>query len=186
MSGASETQISRWPHWSVPAFHWIMAVLMVAAFTIGQIMEDTPRDQRLEIMGYHALVGISVLVLFFPRIWAVARLSRPHETDDPRIIRILARVAHGILYLVMVGLPITGLIAMTTIGRNFPVAGLFELPDFGRIEWLHEAAEDVHEFFVPVLVILVVLHVVSALWHHVIRHDDVLARYVPWLRNRSS
>ena len=186
MSDVSETQISRWPHWSVPALHWIMALLMAAAFGIGQVMEEVPRAERAEIMGYHALVGISVLVLFLPRILAVLHLSPPAVQDDPLLVKIMARIAHGVLYLAMIAMPVTGLLAVMTSGRNFPVAGLFSLPDLGRIEWLHEGAEEIHEFFVPVLVTLVVLHVIAAIWHHYIRHDDVLARYVPSLRRRDS
>lgn len=186
MSDISGTQISRWPHWSVPVLHWVMALLMVAAFAIGQIMEDFPRAERAEIMGYHALVGISVLVLFLPRVLAVLRLSSPAIRDDSRLVEISARVGHGLLYLVMIAMPVTGLLAVMTSGRNFSVAGLFSLPDLGRSEWLHEGAEEVHEFFVPILVTLVVLHVIAALWHHFIRHDDVLARYVPSLRKRDS
>ncbi|MBO9509702.1 cytochrome b [Thalassospira sp. A3_1] len=182
MSVISERQISRWPHWSVPVLHWIMVLLIIGAFVIGQVMEDFPRSERGAIMGYHALLGLSVLVLFLPRIWAILRQSPVAVGDDPRIVKMMARIAHGLLYLVMIAMPVTGLLAVMTSGRSFSVAGLFSLPDLGRIEWLHEGGEEIHEFFVPVLVSLVVLHVIAAIWHHFIRHDEVLARYVPWLR----
>ncbi|MFH1805664.1 MAG: cytochrome b [Pseudomonadota bacterium] len=172
------------PHWSVLLFHWTMAALILATFIIGQVMEDMPRAERLPVMGWHVLAGLAVLALFLPRILAVKRDKSGTRTRPSGWTGKIAALMHGLLYLAMLILPLSGLMAVMTSGRNFPVIGLFSLPTFGDIEWLHDLAEDIHETLIPVLVVLVILHVVAALWHHFVVRDEVLARYLPGRKKR--
>jgi cytochrome b561 len=76
------------PHWLVPVLHWGMAVLIVAVFIVGKIMEDLPREQRLPVMGWHILFGLAVLILFLPRIIAVlANVRRQHAASPENIVK---------------------------------------------------------------------------------------------------
>lgn len=170
------------PIWLVPALHWMMAALIITAFVIGKNMEDLPRDQRLLVMGWHILVGLSVLGLFLPRIIAVIANSRIATAKTGRVqdkANFAAWIMQGILYVLMLAIPLTGLTAMTTIGRNFPVLGLFSLPNFANNHQLHEVMEGIHGTMATVMIILAGLHGVAALWHHFVLKDDVLRRYLP-------
>jgi cytochrome b561 len=44
--------------------------------------------------------------------------------------------------------------------------------------WAHSAG-DVHDVLLYVLLALIALHVLAALYHHVLRRDDVLRRMLP-------
>ncbi|WP_085592710.1 cytochrome b [Thalassospira sp. MCCC 1A01428] len=170
------------PHWVVPVLHWGMAVLIVAVFIVGKIMEDLPREQRLPVMGWHILFGLSVLILFLPRIIAVlANVRRQHAISPENIVKtnLAARIMQGVLYFLMLAVPLAGLTAMTTIGRNFSVLGLFSLPNFTANHELHELAENVHGTMATILIILAGAHAGAALWHHFVVKDNVLRRYLP-------
>ena len=55
---------------------------------------------------------------------------------------------------------------------------MFAAPISGLLAWYGGvlSAADVHELFKPLIIILVVLHVAAALWHHFIRKDGLLNR----------
>ncbi|OSQ38814.1 cytochrome b [Thalassospira mesophila] len=181
-SDQPDTAMSGRPHWLVPALHWAMAALIIAVFIVGKVMEDLPRDQRLPVMGWHILIGLSVLVLFLPRMIAVfvnARQKRAQPPENAIKTNLAARIMQGVLYFLMLAIPLAGLTAMTTIGHNFPVLGLFSLPNFADNHELHELAENIHGTMATVLIILAGLHALAALWHHFVVKDDVLRRYLP-------
>ena len=45
---------------------------------------------------------------------------------------------------------------------------------------LSELAGEIHELLVIALLLVVAGHVLAALHHHFIRHNDVLRRMLPW------
>jgi cytochrome b561 len=68
---------------------------------------------------------------------------------------------------------------------NYPVTlfGWFQFPALvGENHDLHERLEDVHEALFYALLTVVVLHVVAALYHHLVLKDGVLRRMLPFAR----
>jgi len=64
--------------------------------------------------------------------------------------------------------------------------GVLPLPDLvSKDKELGDALKAVHQSFNFLLLGLVIAHVGGALKHHFIEHDDILARMLPFLRNKS-
>mgnify|MGYP006203818045 CR=1 FL=1 len=63
-------------------------------------------------------------------------------------------------------------------------ASLAVMPFVAPDEALAGGFHDVHETLFTILVVVVLLHVAAALWHHVFRGDATLARMLPrgWIQ----
>lgn len=55
------------------AAHWIIALLIIAAWPLGVYMHELPLSpEKLKLYAYHKWIGITVLLLFVPRIlWRI-------------------------------------------------------------------------------------------------------------------
>ena len=51
------------------AAHWLIAILILAAFPLGLYMHGLPLSpNKLKLYSYHKWIGMTVLLLFVPRI----------------------------------------------------------------------------------------------------------------------
>ena len=162
------------------ALHWAMAGVMIAGFVLGEIMEDMPRGpEKLTVMGWHVLAGLTIAALVIPRILARLRGTPALPPAMPLWERRLATAGHLVLYAVMLALPFTGLIAIITGGRAFPVLGLFEIPALGPVPGIHGGMETVHGILSKLFLGTLVLHVLATLWHALVRRDGIAGRMMP-------
>ena len=73
-------------------------------------------------------------------------------------------------------IPASGYMMMNFRGRN-PVFFGYEIPAlFQKNQSLKSLATDTHELLTTLLLVLVILHVAAALFHHFIRKDPTLKR----------
>jgi cytochrome b561 len=89
-----------------------------------------------------------------------------------------ARLAHGVLYLLLIVTVLLG-VANAWV-RGDTLFGLFKIPAFdpGNTE-LRESVEDWHGLSANILLALAGLHAAAALLHHYVFKDDVLRRMLP-------
>jgi cytochrome b561 len=68
---------------------------------------------------------------------------------------------------------------------NYPVTlfGWFQFPALvAENHDLHETLEEVHEFLFNAMLLIVVVHILAALYHHFVLKDGVLRRMLPFSR----
>jgi cytochrome b561 len=95
--------------------------------------------------------------------------------------RLLARLNHALLYVLLFAMPLSGW--MMSSARGFPVSwfGFFTLPDLvPKNKPLYDALLTTHQTLAWVLAAVVTLHVAAALKHHFMLRDDVLRRMLPF------
>ena len=163
------------------ALHWIIAVLFLAAFILGEIMEEVPRgDARLTVMGWHLLAGSAIFALFLPRL--LTRFFGRWTSDGagPDWARRGATLVYAAFYGLMIALPFTGFFAIASGRSPVPLWGNIELNPFLDLHFLHEAMEETHEFLVSLLIAVVAAHVAGVLWHKFVRRDGVWERMWPF------
>jgi cytochrome b561 len=167
------------------AMHWIGAALVVSAWVAGSMIDETPRGpERLAQAGLHAGLGLIVLAFTLARLGVrLGGGAPPLPAAMPGWERALAKVAHLLLYALMIGLPLGGIGMLMTRGQplEVPVLGAFTNPFPDPA--LREAFAAMHGVAARVLLALVVLHVVAVIWH-VARMDGVAARMIPGLPAR--
>ena len=170
------------------AFHWLVAVLILAQGAIGLSMVQmglTPAKVR--VFALHKSIGLTILALVLLRLaWRLAQRA-PREVPMPAWQRAAARLSHFLLYVLILALPFSGWLFNSA--ANFPLEwfGLFHVPSLtrGLDPVLKAFALRAHVVLFWVLVAVVAIHVAAALWHHYRQRDDVLRRMLPSPRKRN-
>ena len=175
------------------AFHWLIAALIVTNLGLGLWFGEfmTRHDALLyPVVQIHKSIGLTVLVLSLLRLgWRLINPVPPLPRGMSPIMRFLAHASHFGLYFLMIVIPLTGwlLVSASPLGNPTNYFWLFIWPNLPLFTGMtREALHPIHELFSTTHVVLawlsiaaVLLHVGAALYHHVIRRDDVLKRMVP-------
>jgi len=172
------------------ALHWLMAFFIVAMLVIGKIMVDLPDNDPDKFAFYqtHKSVGLTILALTLLRIvWRVIHKSPALPADMPRWEQVAAKATQGMLYVMMIAIPLTGwaIASSSTLGITTLWFGLFEVPSLPGIsadKGTEELAKTVRELLGNLTILLLLLHTAAALKHHFWNRDDVLKSMVPFLR----
>jgi cytochrome b561 len=139
---------------------------------------------RVELLGLHKSLGVTVLALIGLRI-LVRLASRAPAYAPPigRLNHIAASAAHALLYAAMIALPLSGYIHSMAGGHGFKWFGLFTVPDLvARSEAADAGAGRAHYLFAWAIGALLSAHLLAVLWHALLRRDGVLQRM--WPRSR--
>ncbi|MEJ8567493.1 cytochrome b [Elongatibacter sediminis] len=159
--------------------HWLMAALILGQVVLGKYAEALDRTpQKISLLMWHKSLGITLLLLALLRLgWALANPRPTLPPDTPPWRRHAVRLSHGMLYGLMLAIPISGWLYNSA--RNIPLS-LFRLipwpPLMEPDEALAPRLGDWHEGLVMALLVLVTLHAGAALWHHFHQRDSVLLR----------
>lgn len=164
------------------ALHWIIAVLMLYMLFPGHELIEVHKGETLSGWGptAHASLGILILLLSLARIgWRLLHAAPPLPATMPGWQIKATAVTHGLLYLLMLAIPLFGWLALAPFGaerldpgavtffRLFPVD---ILPNLG--EWTGE----LHEITGNLAKILIGIHVLAALKHQFIDKDGLMRR----------
>ena len=166
------------------ALHWLIALLIFAAFPLGLYMHELPLSPRkLQLYSYHKWLGMCVLLLVLLRVlWRATHRPPPLVAGMPRWQEVAAHGAHHGLYLLMLAVPLTGWLMSSALGFTVVWFGVLPLPDLvGKDKALGEALKAVHEFLNYALLLLVIVQVAGAVKHQLIDRDGTLARMLPFL-----
>ena len=167
--------------WPAKVLHWVGAILILLLLGHGWWMTHlAPRPDRLAHYNGHAALGYDLLALLILRLlwrWTHAVPALPAGLKPWE--RLSARSGHIGLYLLMFASSLTG----------WALAGTFRTPmnkdAFGltvpvifasQDRAMHELFEESHTILSYLLGALVVVHMIGALRHHLVKHNDLLRR----------
>jgi cytochrome b561 len=179
------------PRYSRPAIwlHWIVATLMIVNVALGLYAQIAPEDWVRPLIDTHKSVGITVLGLAILRLsWRLSHSPPPLPRNYRFLERTAAHAAHGLLYVVMFALPLSGW-AHDSAWKGWEAHpmrwfGLVPWPRIGYIasmapdvkEQWHDALGLVHTGAGYLLYALVVLHIAAALKHQWFDREPELQR----------
>jgi cytochrome b561 len=163
------------------AFHWIMVPLVVWVGVLGLLHDSWPRRTQAFWINIHALSGLLVWSLLIARFWW--RRRHPPPALPPTVGEFSRRFSgpvHLLLYALLFVIPLIGIVTFIWHGRVFDF-GLFRVNLGVRANSaIFHPTEDIHGYLAYALFALAGIHALAALWHHFVRHDDVLRRM--WTR----
>ena len=145
------------------ALHWAVLLLLIPQFFLHDAIAHAWREVMRggtpdadPLIAQHVVVGILLLALVLWRILLRVTRGAPEQpAEEPPLLRFAARAAHGLLYLLLLLIPVSGLAAW-----------------FGGVE----TAAFVHETMFNLLVLIVILHVGGALYHQFVLKTNLLDR----------
>jgi len=158
------------------ANHWISALLIVImivlGFSHGLVGEEA---SKITILKFHAPIGIVILLLTIFRIlWWIAFDKKPEPVaGTSRPMHIAAAAVHGLLYLLLLAMTISGIAMMVLSGAGEIIFGGAPgpLPDFH--DYTPHLAHGLGAF---ILIALLVIHIIAAIYHQAILRDNLMSR----------
>lgn len=168
-------------------FHWIMALGIIGAGILGLIMVEMDRGMdKLNAFAIHKSIGLTVLALLVLRLtWRIFD-RKPVDEPMPSWQRFAAHATHGVLYLFMLAIPLSGWIYNSARGYPLQWFKQFNLPALvEKNQDLGDLAISAHIILFWILVVVLLGHVGGALLHHFHHRDNTLLRMLPFSRLRS-
>lgn len=170
-------------------FHWLIALLIAVNVTLALSADHLPDDWVRPTINTHKSIGITVLGLALMRVlWRATHPAPPLPDHYGRLERWGAHAAHGLLYLLIFALPISGWMhdSAWKAAASHPMFlfGLVPWPRLPLVTGLDDTQKDywhgllgqVHASFGIVLYIAVALHVLGALKHQFFDREAELQR----------
>lgn len=164
-------------HPLLAGLHWLLAILIIVALAMGSLkLQHIPNSspEKLLALRGHMVAGMLILVMTLVRIGVrlKTRTPAPIESYDALWNR-LASIAHFGLYLLVLLMALSGL--ALSVKANLPAAvfdGSMSLP----ASFTDFAPRQVHGWFAKALLVLIIGHVLAAVYHQFIRKDGLLGR----------
>lgn len=164
------------------ALHWLLAVMIIVAFTVGTIMTDMHFSPfKLKVFSWHKWLGVTILGLVALRLINRLLSGAPtYPASMPRWQQTMAHGMHGLLYVLMFAVPISGY--FYTLAAGYPVVyfGVLELPVLMPANpELKPVLEVTHSVLSKILALAFFLHLGAALKHLIIDKDGLFQRMLP-------
>jgi len=176
--------------------HWLTVLLVVLAWIMARFGEQL-FDEAIDALhtataiglGVHVWLGLAVLIIAVLRFrWRLVNSPPPPEVNefsrwliswtDPS-----ARLTHYVLYVLLLGVPIIGILLLFSEGKVLSAFVLADtVPWFRATRGIAHTLRLLHVVLANVLVIVAIFHGVTAVLHYVVFGDNTLARMAPWLR----
>lgn len=159
------------------SLHWLMFLLFATALACIELRGITTKASPWHgtLRSWHIDAGLLVLLFAVVRVAARLGFGAPAVLGAGIQVK-LAHALHGVLYLVMFLLPITGVVFSQAGGRDVALFG-WTLPHLVAADpVLRGSVKEVHEFLGNAVYFLVGAHALAALWHHFVLKDETLLR----------
>ncbi|WP_425994488.1 YceI family protein [Caulobacter sp. DWR1-3-2b1] len=174
--------------------HWLIAAAIIFQIILGWRAGDGPKGPTtFALFQLHKSIGITILLLSLFRLaWKLTHRSPPPPMGQPNWEKIASHVVHAGFYVIMIGLPLTGWLIVSTSRTNIPTLL------FGAIPWphlpllpdlaagakgvWHEIGEIGHGVLVKTTYLLLLLHLGAVAKHQILDKDEVLSHMAPGAR----
>ena len=161
-------------------FHWLVVLLFFAQLALGLFMSRISND-ALQSAFYtlHKSLGLLILLVMIVFVlWSLTSIKPKWPVSMSCWERSTAHSIHGLLYLLLLAMPLSGWLLATAAGHppNFFWLVTVPMPGINISESLAELGGTLHLIFVWLICFLVGIHILAALKHHFISKDNILRR----------
>ena len=149
--------------------HWLVVFIILIQMVTGDKIAlefSAFRDQSINIDEntsngqIHMLGGLFIILLMAIRVFLRIKFGVPaptKKTNDP--LKFLSTFVHLGIYLVLFAIPITGLLAFSTINVDLGIA---------------------HKILVNILYFFVIIHLIGVAYHQIFLGDNIMERITSW------
>ena len=161
-------------------FHWVIVALLVVQYPIGWLLPDLRGNMKPPIMTFHVSFGILILILIVLRLaWRLTHPVAP-ESSLPPWQRLSSEAVHWLLYALVLGTTVTGWLSASFRGWSVSLFYLVPLPMLAsENESAAKAFDSWHQVIGWTLLVVVGIHVASAMAHLFIYRDRIMQRMLP-------
>lgn len=166
--------------WITKSLHWIIAIGLWAMFFFGKYISNLELGpDNFHLIPRHKAFGMLLLALITIRIlWRVTN-PPPAALPAKPMEHLLAKLVHTVLYVLMLATPFFGWIGSSATGFSIPFFGLFDIPlIWGEDEKVADLFLMLHGYAAMAMTALATMHILAALYRHLIIRDETLRRMV--------
>jgi len=170
------------------AFHWIVALMILALIPLGIVANAMPADTsaqiaaKAQVFTVHKTLGVALFFTALARIgWALTQPRPAALHPERRAETAAAHAAHAILYASLILVPLSGWIHHAATTGYAPIWWPLgqSLPFVPKDAQLATVFAGLHLVFERVLALTIFLHIAAALKHHWWDRDATLRRMLP-------
>lgn len=164
------------------AFHWLTAVLVVVAFTLGPGGSETRVYSAAGDVDrqWHELLGLTVLLLTILRLLWKGFVGAPTLPPSPRWMHVASKAVQGILYVLLLLAPLTAISGAWLEGHPLTPAFFGDIaPPIAKNHPSGARIAELHTWLGDAILWVAGLHAVAALFHHFVLRDGVLLAMLP-------
>jgi len=165
--------------------HWAVATLIGIALVLIWVTPRRNEPGYGTLLELHKSVGMMVLLLAALRLaWRRVNPVAPAAGLTPMEAR-LSALTHGLLYFIMIAIPLTGYLFSSAEGQSLTFFGLDTVASpLATSRTFSRPMEILHKTGQWAVYGVVGLHALAALYHYFIKRDGVLQRMLPRARSR--
>jgi len=165
---------------SMRVLHWLTAALLLFAYPLAWSIEHAQSaDAAARLVMLHRSFGVTVFLLNLIRL--VRRITSeapPLPIDLPDWQHWAAQMNEGLLYVLLLLQPSLGLAASWLHGDHIILFGFIGMQKESSDQALSDVLFQFHGAMALILLALIGLHAGAALFHLVIRRDQVMSSMV--------
>jgi cytochrome b561 len=165
------------------ALHWLVAIGVFVMIGLGWYMTDIPPKTPARAFYYnlHKSIGLTLAIIVLIRVWwRWTHQPPPLPAGTQSWVFNASKLSHGLLYTLLVLMPLAGFTASNFTKYGVTYFGLFKIgPFFAENKALWELFQGIHHAASEVLVIVIAIHIAAAFKHLLIDKDGVFYRILP-------
>ena len=165
------------------ALHWVVAVLVLVMIGLGVYMVDIPRGtpDRAFFYNLHKSIGLTTGIIVLFRLWWRKQNPPPALPASVPVWQVSAsKISHALLYTCLIIMPVVGFSASQFTKWGVTYFGLFKIPPMAaQNKEIYEFLHGVHENTAYLLMVLLVVHILAALQHLLVKKDGIVHRMLP-------
>ena len=158
--------------------HWLLVLMIIGGLIMGgNVLAKTPNTDPSKIMALRAHVGMGMLILLLMILRFGVRMitqKPPHADIGNALLNRAGVWAHWGLYLVVFGVCLSGLAVANMAGLAPIVFG--GSGDPLPADFSHIPPRAAHGLLTSLLGLIILAHVLAALYHQFIRQDGLFGR----------
>ena len=165
-------------------FHWLIFLLVAIALGIIELKGQFPKgsEPRELCKTIHSLIGQFIFIAMALRLLARFVYGVPEPIGPKQTFATLAKLMHGLFYILLLTLPIMGFIFLQAGGKPIHFFSWVWPELIAPNPNVKKAFKEAHEFLGTSLYFLIGIHALAALWQHYILKDDTLRRMLNKLK----
>lgn len=155
--------------------HWLMAALVLSLLFAGLTMVKSLGPWQQQLLSWHKAMGLLAMLAILVRLYIRLRSETPTLPDSvPKLQQLAAKLTQFSFYVLLVVMPVSGYLMQNAAGRPLQLLGI-PLPAVIETDLaLYGFFREMHGWAALLLVVLIVVHIVAALYHGLIKRDGVL------------
>jgi cytochrome b561 len=165
------------------AIHAITALLVLLNIAWGLHMEHFPgfkhgQPEWNDLLFVHASIGALIFWLTLVRfVWRVGHQPPQEPSSMPNWQKVISKIVHGIFYILLLALPLSGYVHRLSGNHAVSFWGLFNWPPLLEPnESLRLLTDKIHVGLACLLIALLALHLGAVIKHTVMDRDGILKR----------